>query len=873
MGNSATTITRTGASNVSCPGEVLVKFGNSVSRGQRESILSNRRFTRIRRFEALDIDLVRVPPGWAVAVAAGLLRGIPGVVMAQPNYVREAVQSAPPNDQFWLEGKLWGLERIEAPAAWTAFSHGNRDVVVASLDTGVNYRHPDLSPNMWRNPLEIAGNGIDDDGNGYVDDVFGIDTKNHDGNPLDDHGHGTLTAGTIAAAGNNGVGVVGVNWTSSILACKFLGQDGTGTDAGAIECFNYLVGLKNRGVNIRVSANGWGGSRNDVAPASVLKAAVDAAGAVGILNIFGAGNDGEDTDRDQFDPASFRSPSVVSVASSNSSDRRSIFSNYGGDSVDLAAPGERILSTHKSTYAYESGTSMAAAHVAGAVAFLSGLDPSLSPDGLKSVLLANVDRLPQWSRKVVSGGRLNLRRAAEAIGVRDNRPPEVSILNPIASATFEPGQPIAIEAAANDPDGRIEQVVFYADGAAIGTVTASPFVVSWTPAAPGRYTLTAVATDDRDATTRSSGVAVTVSAPNTPPSVALTAPASGATFVSPATLTLSANASDTDGTITSVTFLANGQTVGVDTTSPYSVSWGPVGPGSYTLVAIAIDDRQGATTSSNVFINVVAPNVAPTVSLTGPANGASFLAPANIALSATAADPDGSVAAVTFLVDGSPIGVTATSPFTFAWNNVPAGTYALSAMATDNRGATTISSAFIVMVIVPVRMNVAASANGGVASASSMFTNNYPTSGAINGDRRGLNWGTSGGWNDGTANAYPDWLVVDFNGAKTIDEVDVFSLQDSYTSPVEPTPTMTFTLWGLRTFEIQYWTGSTWDTIPGATIVNNTLVWRRFTFAPVTTTRIRLFITAALNGSSRVIELEAWGIASFAPRTRRATSA
>jgi hypothetical protein len=156
-------------------------------------------------------------------------------------------------------------------------------------------------------------------------------------------------------------------------------------------------------------------------------------------------------------------------------------------------------------------------------------------------------------------------------------------------------------------------------------------------------------------------------------------------------------------------------------------------------------------------------------------------------------------------------------------------------------------------------VNVAQASNGGVATASSSLNANYPASAAINGDRRGVNWGAGGGWNDGTPNTSPDWIEIAFNGPKTIDEIDVFSMQDNYASPVEPTPAMTFTWYGLRAFEVQYWTGSAWAAVPGGSVANNTLVWRQFSFPPITTTRIRVFITGALNGYSRVMEVEAWG--------------
>ena len=754
-------------------GEMLVRFSPTLNASQKNSILSSRRAIRIRRFDALDIDLVRVPPGQAVAASVGGFKGVQGVVLAQPNYFRYAIQSAPPNDPRWLDGSLWGLGTIQAKPVWTDYTRGDGSVVVASIDSGVDYLHPDLAPNMWRNPLEIPGNGIDDDNNGYVDDVYGIDTGDQDSDPMDANGHGTLTAGVIAARGNNGVGGTGVSWNSKILACKFLDAEGVGTDAGAIACFDYIVQLKNRGVNIRVSNNGWGALRNAAGPALALQAAIDAAGAAGILNIFGAGNDGVDTDATPFDPASFASPSIVSVASSDRADARSAFSNAGAASVDLAAPGEDILSTSPDgDYESVSGTSLAAAHAAGVVALLSTLDPARSPAGLKSLLLDNVDRLPQWTGNVVSGGRLSALRSILATGV----------------------------------------------------------------------------------------------GPNTPPSVSIAGPAQGAVYETPVGLTIEATASDSDGTIQGVEFFVNGVSIGSDTTAPFTQAWNTATVGNYVFTAVATDSMDKTATSSGVSVQVKLPNVAPAVTLTGPTHGASFVAPAAISLTADGTDSDGTIASVTFYVDGAPIGTDTVSPYGVVWNAAGAGSFTITASATDDSGATSVSNAAIVSLSnVQPRLNVALASNGGVASASSTLAGNYPPASTINGDRRGIGWANGGGWNDGTQHVTPDWLMVEFNGPKTIDEVSVFFMQDAFSAPVEPTPTLAANFFGVRGFEIQYWTGSDWAAVPGTTVTNNNLVWRRFAITPVTTTRIRVFITAPLNGYSRLIEVEAWGVAAFSP--------
>jgi hypothetical protein len=171
------------------------------------------------------------------------------------------------------------------------------------------------------------------------------------------------------------------------------------------------------------------------------------------------------------------------------------------------------------------------------------------------------------------------------------------------------------------------------------------------------------------------------------------------------------------------------------------------------------------------------------------------------------------------------------------------------------------------------RTNVALAANGGTAVASSTYNANFPASGTNDGDRRGTNWGSGGGWNDGTANGYPDWLEVDFNGSKTLEEIDVFMLQDNYAAPSDPTTAMTFAQYGLRDFQVQHWTGTAWQNVPGGAISNNNLVWRQILVGSVTTTKIRVYVNNALNGYSRITEVEAWTMSTASGRMNLALPA
>jgi hypothetical protein len=251
-------------------------------------------------------------------------------------------------------------------------------------------------------------------------------------------------------------------------------------------------------------------------------------------------------------------------------------------------------------------------------------------------------------------------------------------------------------------------------------------------------------------------------------------------------------------------------------------------------------------------------NVPPSISLTGPSDHATFTAPAQVTLTATATDTDG-IRQVDFFANGAPLGTVTTSPYTLLWPNVGAGSYVLTAVATDSLGATA-SSGPVTITVNPVagRSNVALASGDALAIGSSTYASGYAPTGAINGDRRGMNWGAGGGWNDATPDAFPDWLEVDFNGPQTIDEVDVFSVQDNYQAPSDPTPAMTFTRYGLTDFQVQYWTGAQWVAVPGGAIAGNNLVWRRVTFPPLTTAKIRIWVTAALTTWSRITEVEAY---------------
>ncbi|HYL85981.1 MAG TPA: S8 family serine peptidase [Candidatus Angelobacter sp.] len=373
------------------PNRILVRFRPETPKLQTEAAHAAIAAQVIRTSKLVrGLDIVRLPEKMTVDAALRAYAQDPTVLYAEPDFAVHVQQNpVAPNDPRFAE--LWGLQNaptgVNAPRAW-GLSVGSPNVVVGVIDTGIDYNHEDLNANMFRNPLDCNGNGVDDDGNGFVDDCYGVDVANGDSDPMDDHGHGTHVAGTIGAAGNNGIGVVGVNWQVKLIACKFLNAYGGGYTSGAIGCLDYIASMKDRGVNIVATNNSWGGDSFSQA----LLDAIDSHRQRGILFIAAAGNAGANSDVNSFYPADFDLPNVIAVASTTSWDTLSSFSNYGRYSVHVAAPGTDIVSTTPgNTYSLFSGTSMAAPHVTGVAALLAAQDPSRDWKAIKNLILAGGD--------------------------------------------------------------------------------------------------------------------------------------------------------------------------------------------------------------------------------------------------------------------------------------------------------------------------------------------------------------------------------------------------------------------------------------------------------------------------------------------------
>jgi len=434
------------------PGELLVRFNDGVRQAALKRALSRVNGRVLKRFARLRLLHVRVPEGTARR-AVRILRGLKVVKYAELNALRYL--DTMPNDPSFPN--LWGLNNtgqtggtfdadIDAPEAWGIFT-GDPNMVVADIDSGMDMTHPDLAANVYTNPGEIPGNGIDDDGNGFVDDVHGWDFAHNDNDPSDTDvvcgGHGTHTAGTIGAVGNNGIGVTGVNWNVKIMPLKvfktyFLVFCSAST-TDIISAINYAASM-----GVRVSNNSYGSN-------TPTKAERDAIGASRSVFVAAAGNDGLNTDNAPQYPSAYNLPNIISVAATDHNDSLAAFSNYGPVTVDLGAPGVGILSTTPgNTYSVFDGTSMATPHVTGAATLLLAKDPTLTPGEVKWRILAGVDPagLP-----VATGGRLNINNTLLL------PPPIVTIaVTPAGPTTVARGGAVSYSVSIHNNSGAVQLV-------------------------------------------------------------------------------------------------------------------------------------------------------------------------------------------------------------------------------------------------------------------------------------------------------------------------------------------------------------------------------------------------------------------------------
>jgi subtilisin family serine protease len=411
---------------------VIVRFSADASAADRAVMRADADVERDATLPVRGLELVDPEPGVGIAAAIADLERMDGVLYAEPDHVVR--QTATPDDPLF--GREWDMSAIRAPEAWDVTT-GSAQVTVGVVDTGIDATHPDLAPNLWTNPGESGGgretNGLDDDGNGRIDDVHGWDFVDEDAQPQDGNGHGTHVSGTIAARGNDGVGVAGLNWTAAVMPLRVLGDDGSGYVSDVVTAYAYAARKGARVVNASLGGDSFSRAEHDA-----IVAAPDT------LFVVAAGNDGANDDVTSEYPCDYDLSNVVCVAASDRDDSLASFSNYGAATVDLAAPGVDIASTWLGGgYALLDGTSTATPHVTGAAALLLAHNGALTVADLHNALLSSSHAVPALAGRVATGGRLDV---AAALSVP---PAPAEALPPLPSAAPALATPTTAASAAD----------------------------------------------------------------------------------------------------------------------------------------------------------------------------------------------------------------------------------------------------------------------------------------------------------------------------------------------------------------------------------------------------------------------------------------
>lgn len=410
LGLTTRTFAKTQAAPEAVPGEYIVKIKSAKNAGMSVTALGRILGGVVKsRFDGdSHLFVVKKDKSPNGISAMEELKNNPMVQYAEPNYIYHADKT--PNDPDYA--KTWGLHNtggkdsdgrigvagidINVEKAWDVTT-GSKDVLVAVIDTGVDYTHPDIKDNLWVNEAEAKGKpGVDDDGNGFIDDVYGYNFADDKGDPKDGHGHGTHVSGTIGARGNDGLGVAGVNWNVRIMAVKFLDDGGSGTLENAVKAIDYATKM-----GARIESNSWGGGGFSQA----LKEAIERAAAKNVLFTAAAGNSGEDNDSSDHYPSNYDVENILAVAAIDNQGNLADFSDWGLKTVHVAAPGVNVYSSiNNGGYASWSGTSMATPHVTGVAALILSTNKNLTAVDLKTRIMKTSRPLPSLNGKIASGG-------------------------------------------------------------------------------------------------------------------------------------------------------------------------------------------------------------------------------------------------------------------------------------------------------------------------------------------------------------------------------------------------------------------------------------------------------------------------------------
>jgi subtilisin family serine protease len=652
----------------------------------------------------------------------GLLRSLAArgdVQYVEPNYVVHTAGAQVPNEPSFAQ--LWGLQNtgqsiggvsgvagadIKAPNAWGTTT-GSTANVVGVIDTGVDYAHPDLAPNMWKAPapfsVVVGGQTIS-----CAKDARGFNAIANTCDPMDDNNHGTHVSGTIGAAGNNAFGVAGVNWTGSIMGLKFLASNGSGSTSNAVKAIDFAIQVKQLGLaNVRVLSNSWGGGGFSLTLLGAIGRARDA----GMIFVAAAGNAATDNDASPFYPANYNVANVVAVAATDNRDMLASFSNYGASTVDLAAPGVYILSTIRNNgYAYFNGTSMATPHVSGAAALVMAACSALTTsEQVVSAILGNTDPLPVLAGKTFTGGRLNVDRAIQSCAAPTPAGDFSIDATPASRAVVRGGASTSYSIAVSSLDGFTGTVQLAATGQPAGVTasfdqasvnsgsgTAILTVAAGLNAAPGNYTLTITGTSGTLTHSKMIDVAVrdfSVSA--TPGSVSLNTGAS-------ASYTVSGNALNgfSDNIALSV---KSGLPAGANATFTPGSTVAPGGSATLTITGLSTaggpytltieGQAAGVSRTTTVALTVTAP-AAPSFTVTLSPSSRTVNASQSTTYTVTITPQNGFTGAVALSASGLPNGATGTfSPSSVQTSGTstltistiaatPVGTYTVTATGT-----------------------------------------------------------------------------------------------------------------------------------------------------------------------------------------------